>query len=62
MEDLKTKIDYWLPREAERHEIAQAGMRRAHAEHTYLLRLDLLLSTLSGKATGYPLPKIDRVG
>lgn len=61
MQDLKAKIDYWLPREAERREIAQAGMQRAHAEHTYRLRLDLLLSTLAGNARGYPLPKIDQV-
>ena len=57
-EDLKAKIDYWLPRGDERREIAEAGMRRAHAEHTYRLRLDLLLSTLAGNARGYPLPEL----
>ena len=56
MVDLKQKIDLWLPREGERHEIAAAGMRRAHREHTYRLRLSLLLDTLGGAQRGYPLP------
>lgn len=56
--DLKQKIDYWLPREAERRAIAEAGMKRAHAEHTYRLRLNLLLDTLAGKQQGYPVPNI----
>lgn len=60
MADLKEKIDYWLPREAERRAIADVGMRRAHAEHTYKLRLDLLLDTLAGRASGYLLPGIPR--
>lgn len=58
MADLQQKIDYWLPREAERRAIAEAGMRRAHAEHTYTLRLNLLLDTLAGKQQGYPMPRI----
>jgi spore maturation protein CgeB len=58
MADLKQKIDYWLPREAERRNIAEAGMRRAHAEHTYELRLRLLLDTLAGTRHGYPVPQI----
>jgi spore maturation protein CgeB len=58
MADLKQKIDYWLPREAERRAIAEAGMRRAHAEHTYALRLSLLLDTLAGTRHGYPAPQI----
>lgn len=61
VQDLKRRIDYWLPRENECREIARAGMRRAHAEHTYRLRLDLLLSTQGGSATGFPLPGIDGV-
>lgn len=56
--DLKLKIDYWLPREEERRSIADAGMRRAHKEHTYALRLGLLLDTLAGKERGYPTPQI----
>lgn len=58
IEDLKHKIDYWLPREAERLNIAAAGMRRAHAEHTYELRLGLLLDTLAGTRNGYPTPPV----
>jgi spore maturation protein CgeB len=56
IEDLKRKIAYWLPRNAERQEIAMAAMRRAHAEHTYALRLNLLLDTLAGKERGYAYP------
>ena len=56
MADLKQKLDTWLPRDAERREIAAAGMRRAHAEHTYRLRLELLLATLDGQGYGFPLP------
>lgn len=56
--DLKQKIDYWLPRDAERRVIADAGMHRAHEEHTYRLRLSLLLETLAGAQQGYPLPHI----
>jgi spore maturation protein CgeB len=58
MADLKQKIDYWLPREAARRAIAEAGMRVAHAEHTYALRLGLLLDTLAGTQRGYPNPRI----
>jgi spore maturation protein CgeB len=58
MADLKQKIDYWLPRVAERRAIADAGQRRAHVEHTYRQRLELLLATLAGQALGYPIPDI----
>lgn len=58
MADLRAKIDYWLPREAERRAIAVAGQRRAHAQHTYRHRLDLLLNTLGGAARGFPVPEI----
>ena len=56
MTDLKQKIDYWLPREAERRVIAEAGRLRAHKEHTYALRLGLLLDTLEGSEQGFPIP------
>jgi spore maturation protein CgeB len=59
--DLKQMIDYWLPRDEERREIALAGKVRALAEHTYKLRLNLLLDTLSGKENGYPLPHFNFV-
>lgn len=51
--DLKKKVDYWLPRHYERRAIAEAGMQRAHAEHTYALRLTLLLDTLGGRENGF---------
>ena len=54
--DLKQKIDYWLPREAERTRIREAGRLRAQAEHTYQLRLELLLTTLAGTAQGFTIP------
>lgn len=56
--DLKAKIDYYLKQDAERQTIAKAGQERAHAEHTYRHRLDLLLVTLAGTAQGFPLPTI----
>jgi spore maturation protein CgeB len=55
--DLKSKINYWLPRKDERFQISKAGMVRAHNEHTYSLRLNLLLNTINGKESGYPLPE-----
>lgn len=57
--DLKQKIDYWLPRQDERRAIAEAGMRRAHAEHTYALRLQLLLDTLGGRDKGFAMPDVE---
>lgn len=56
--DLKEKIDYWLPRDEDRQTIALAGKRRAHAEHTYALRLKLLIDTMAGNERGYPVPKL----
>jgi spore maturation protein CgeB len=56
--DLKEKLDFWLPKDEERREIAAAGKRRAHSEHTYRHRLDLLLATLAGQEHGYPLPRL----
>ncbi len=54
--DLKRQIDIYLPQAEERRAIGEAGKRRAHAEHTYRHRLDLLLETLSGTGRGFPLP------
>jgi len=59
--ELKEKIDYWLPRDEERMEIAAAGMRRAHAEHTYRLRLELLLDTMAGRSRGFEMPDIQGI-
>jgi len=56
--DLKRLIDIYLPQAEERRAIGEAGKRRAHAEHTYRHRLDLLLETLSGVGRGFPLPTL----
>jgi len=56
--DLKEKLDFWLPKDEERREIAVAGKHRAHSHHTYRHRLDLLLATLAGQEHGYPLPRL----
>lgn len=58
MADLRRKIEHWLPREDERRDIGNAGMRRAHSQHTYSHRLVLLLDTLAGRARGYQRPDI----
>ena len=57
MDDLRDKVDYWLNHPQERLAIADAGKRRAHAEHTYHLRLSLLLDSLAQRANGFPMPR-----
>tara|TARA_R110001599_G_scaffold353465_1_gene593090 strand:+ start:63 stop:1139 length:1077 start_codon:yes stop_codon:yes gene_type:complete len=59
IQDLKEKIEYWLPRDKERRAIASAGMKRAHSEHTYRHRLTLLLETVAGTQYGFPVPRIE---
>ena len=55
--DLQHKIEYWLNQpEEKRLEIASAGKKRAYAEHTYEIRLNLLLATVFNSATGFPPP------
>ncbi|QDG51682.1 glycosyltransferase [Persicimonas caeni] len=58
VDDLRAKIDYYLERPDERRRIAQAGRRRAHAEHTYEARLRLLFATLEGQRDGFERPEI----
>jgi spore maturation protein CgeB len=58
MDELKLKLDYWLPRDDERKAIASAGMRRAHSDHTYTHRLSLLISTAMQSESGYPMPTV----
>jgi len=59
IDDLRCKIDYYLTHGEERATIANAGMQRALRDHTYQLRLTLLLDTLAGNGKGYPMPHID---
>lgn len=62
-EELSEKARRYVGDETARNRIAAAGHRRAMAEHTYTHRLGLLLATLRGEASGYPLPEIrDSVG
>ncbi len=46
--DLRRKVDYYLSHEDERRAIADAGMRKVHAEHTYDLRLKAIEPVLDG--------------
>ena len=57
--ELREKIDYYLPRDAERHRIAEAGKRRARAEHTYQHRLRTMIDCVFGDGGGYPLPAVE---
>lgn len=56
--DCRAKIEHYLHDADVRSEIARAGKARAEREHTYAHRLKLLIATLAGGATGYPLPDI----
>lgn len=56
--DLRQKIDHYLMADEERQAIAEAGHRRAVRDHTYALRLKLLLETVEGREKGYPPPRI----
>jgi spore maturation protein CgeB len=58
MNELKSKIDYYLENEPERREIAEAGRRRAQKEHTYRHRLETLLETVFGDGQGFPRPEL----
>jgi spore maturation protein CgeB len=60
--DLKEKINYWLPRNDERHAIAQAAKVRAYREHTYQLRLQLMINTVTGSEFGFPMPTMTSLG
>lgn len=53
--EMKEKIEYWLPRDEERLAVGDAAMTRAHSEHTYFHRLELLLATLAGREKGFPI-------
>lgn len=44
-DELKEKVDYYLQRPEARKRIAEAGYRRAHADHTYRQRLEQVIKT-----------------
>ncbi|MBX9867854.1 MAG: glycosyltransferase [Burkholderiales bacterium] len=58
LDELHSKIEYWLSHPSERQKIAHAGKARALHEHTYELRLKLIFATLEQQAHGFPLPII----
>ena len=59
MAHLRERLAHFLERPDEREAIAAAGQARARRDHTYALRLAMLLGTLSGQLTAYPEPRIE---
>lgn len=57
MADLKSKLEYYLPREDERRKIARRGQQCTHLEHTYEKRLEMLLGAVFGGGKGFPMPE-----
>jgi spore maturation protein CgeB len=60
IDELRTKLRHYLAAPEERAAIAAAGHARAARDHTYDLRLTLLLDTMAGHAQGYPMPSLTR--
>jgi spore maturation protein CgeB len=58
LEELRHQIAHYLTADMEREIIAKSGWERAHRDHTYERRLNLLLTTVSGEERGFPLPCI----
>lgn len=56
LQDLKEKITYYLNNEEDRKIIASEGYRKAHSEHTYRKRLDLMIDTVFGNKEGFEMP------
>lgn len=56
--DLAAKVDHYLADAQARAEIAAAGHARAKRDHTYKVRLPLLVETAMGRSEGYPEPAI----
>ena len=48
LEDLKSKIDYYLSHESEREEIRKAGFERTRRDHTYAHRWKYIIDTVKG--------------
>lgn len=57
-DELIGKIGFYLARPEERDQIARAGSERAFSDHTYSLRINLLLETIFGSKKGYDLPEV----
>ncbi|HKP32151.1 MAG TPA: glycosyltransferase [Chitinophagaceae bacterium] len=56
LDDLKSKIQYFLDHDHERAAIAEKGYHRAQAEHTYRKRLELMMKTVFEGGSGFKLP------
>lgn len=56
MDDLRSKIAYYVTAPQEREAIAQAGHARARRDHTYRVRLSQVLNVVDGRSAGYPEP------
>lgn len=56
--ELKEKIDFFLPRDESRSEIAAEGRARVLRDHTYERRLPVLLETVFGTVKGFPMPAV----
>lgn len=57
-DELLEKINYYLPKDELRKEIAFAGQKHAYKEHTYSHRLNILFDTVFGSAKGFETPLI----
>jgi spore maturation protein CgeB len=53
VKELKEKIELFLNDPQERNRIAENGYKRAHKDHTYEIRLNLMLETIFGNAQGF---------
>lgn len=51
--ELKEIIDFYLGNQDERQRISDNGYKKAHTCHTYEIRLNLMLETVFGNATGF---------
>jgi spore maturation protein CgeB len=58
VKDLKNKIDYYLREPELRQDLAEAGRKRARQDHTYRMRVEMMLKTIGCAGQGYPLPDI----
>ena len=61
MDDLRDKLDYYLAHDSERASIAARGRERALRDHSFEDRLKLLIDTVLGNASGYPMPEFEVV-
>ena len=48
MDELREMVDYYLTHSKERNEIARKGQERAYRDHTYVTRMQELISFVRG--------------